>query len=137
DQMSQAIDLYPIRIKEAESGLDAARAMLELATVNLERTEVRAPFEARVKSVNVEAGQFLSPGAPVLSLADDSTLELSVPLDSQDARKWLRFTQASDARTSADLAWFGELEPVTCKIQWTEAPDGQYWEGRLHRVETL
>jgi len=132
DQMARMIALYPIQIKEAQSGLASARARLSLAEINLKRCRVASPFEGRVKSVALENNQFVAPGQNVLTLADDSLLEIRVPVDSRDARKWLMFKSGSndDART----AWFQDLEPAPCTISWTEEPKGHIWEGRIHRV---
>lgn len=105
--------------------------VLETAETNLERCEVRAPFNARVKSVSLEKGQYVTPGQNVVILADDSVLEIQVPLDSRDAREWLRFNgEKADGKT----AWFASLEQVLCKIRWTENNNGQTWDGQLHRV---
>jgi len=132
DQLEQALALYPIGIREAQAGLAAAKAALALATLSLERAEVRAPFNARVKMVQLEVGQMVAPGAPVLMLANDAMLEISVSLDSRDARSWLRFQEEG----SADgVSWFGDVEPVACRVIWTEQPDGHCWTGVLHRVE--
>ncbi len=131
DLMVQAVSLYPIRIKEAEGGLASAQARLSLAEANLRRCEVRAPFDGRIKAVSLEKGQYVSPGQQVLTLADDSMLEIHVPLDSRDARRWLRFDDPGDRRQSA---WFSGLIPMPCKIRWTEMGDDVSWEGRLHRV---
>ena len=103
---------------------------LETAETNLERCEVRAPFNARIKSVTLEKGQYVSPGQPVLTLADDAVLEIEVPLDSRDARKWLRF----DGKKNEKIAWFSGLEQLPCQISWTENNNGLTWNGRLHRV---
>ena len=86
DQLDQALALYPIQIKEAQSSLASARARLSVAVVNLDRCTVAADFDARVKSVSIERGQYVAPGQQALTLADDSTLEIHVPLDSRDAR---------------------------------------------------
>jgi RND family efflux transporter MFP subunit len=134
DQLRQMVELYGPRIAEAQSALAAAVAQEELAQANLSRTEVRAPFAARIKMANVEAGQYVAPGTPVLHLADDSVLEVSVPLDSIDARRWLRFTETPTAESGA---WFNHLEPVTCKIFWTEEPGAHTWYGNLDRVESF
>jgi hypothetical protein len=68
-------------------------------------------------------------------LADDRELEIQVPLDSRDARRWLRFRDLSAvAKNETDSAWFGDLEPVTCAIHWTEQSNGTPWQGRLDRV---
>lgn len=131
DQMAQAVSLYPIRIKEAESGLDSAKARLSLAEANLKRCEVRAPFDGRVKSVALEKGQYVSPGQQVLVLADDSVLEIHVPLDSREVRSWLRFRNSEQTHNGS---WFSRLVPVVCKIRWTEMNDSNNWEGHLHRV---
>jgi len=104
---------------------------LETAETNLERCEVRAPFNARIKSVSLEKGQYVTPGQNIVILADDSVLEIHVPLDSRDARKWLRFNKDE---TKGKIAWFSALEQAPCKISWTENNNGQIWDGRLHRV---
>ena len=132
DQLEQALTLYPIGIREAQAGLAAAEAALKQAQLSLERTEVRAPFNARVKMVQLEVGQMAAPGAPVLMLANDAMLEISVPLDSRDARSWLRFREQGGGE---GVSWFGDLKPVPCRITWTEQPAGHSWTGTLHRVE--
>lgn len=140
DLLDQAITLYPLRVDEARSALASARANLENARIDLARTQVVAPFDARVKSVNLEVGQLVGPtssgmnGSPALELADDSVLQISVPLDSREARRWLQF-DGKNVSSSSDVAWFSNLRPVTCTIRWTEDPQGHCWEGVLDRVE--
>lgn len=131
DQMARQIALYPIQIKEADSTLASAKARLTLADINLKRCRVAAPFDGRVKNAGLETGQFVSPGQVVLTLADDSLMEIHVSIDSRDAKKWLRFKPRDMGHKSA---WFADLEPYVCKIRWTEDPEGNVWEGRLHRV---
>ncbi len=132
DQLAQLVALYPLRIQEAESGLDAAKAGLDKAEIHLARTEVRAPFNARLKDVRIEVGQYATPGAPLLTLADDSVLEISVPLDSRDVRSWIQFQEAPAANGES---WFGRPEPVQCRITWTEGTGEHCWLGTLNRIE--
>lgn len=131
DQMAQTVALYPIRIKESRSSLAAARARLKQAQANLERCEVRAPFTGRLTLASVEQGQFVAPGTAVAAMADDTVLEIQVPLDSRDVRQWLRF---ADLETSTAGAWFGRPEAVECRVRWTEDKQGHVWRGTLHRV---
>jgi RND family efflux transporter MFP subunit len=131
DQLNKALALYPIQIKEALSSLASARARLSVAAVNLDRCTVEADFDARVKSVFIEQGQYVAPGQQALTLADDSTLEIHVSLDSRDARQWLQF---SGSRQQGGSAWFTGLEPVICSIRWTEESGSHTWHGTLHRV---
>ena len=130
-QMKQTLALYPIHIRVAQNSLAAAQARLAVAKVNLARCTVAADFNARVKSVSIERGQYVAPGQQVLTLVDDSTLEIRIALDSRDARQWLKF---NGSRDPGGIAWFTGLEPVTCNIRWTEDSDSHIWQGRLHRV---
>lgn len=132
DQLSQALEVYPVRIREAESALRAAEARRDLAQIALQRTVVKAPFNARVQSVTLEEDQYVAPGANILTLADDSILEISVPLDSREARKWLQFKNPGEKLVDA---WFRQVVPVPVEIRWTEDPTGHVWKGYLHRVE--
>ena len=132
DAMAQAVSLYPLQIREAESSLTSARARLDVARTNLARCEVKAPFTARIKAVNLETGQYVTSGTPALTLADDTVLEIQVPLDSRDARNWLQFENApGDSQTTA---WFGKLKPASCTLRWTEDKTGSAWTGTLNRV---
>ncbi len=131
DQMNLTLEVYPFQIREAESGLASAEARLSLARTNRIRCLVKAPFTGRIKSSMLEKGQYVSPGQQVLTLADDSQLEIRVPLDSRDARKWLQFSNKASTRNTA---WFAGLKPVPCSIRWTEDKNGHAWTGRLHRV---
>ena len=131
DQMKQALALYPIQIKEAQNSLASARARLSVAAVNLDRCTMATDFDARVKSVFIERGQYVAPGQQVLTLADDAILEIQVPLDSRDASRWLQF---NGGRGQGGATWFAGLEPVVCNIRWTEENARHRWQGRLHRV---
>jgi RND family efflux transporter MFP subunit len=130
DQMAQTVELYPIRIQETRHSLSAARARLDVARARRRRCDVYAPFDGRIEAVFIEKGQYVSAGQQAVTMADDSVLEIQVPIDSRDAKNWLRF----DAGTRFSDAWFGPVSPVACNVRWTEAPDGSGWCGTLDRV---
>ncbi len=131
EQMAKAVELYPLQIKETESSLLSAKSRMETAKIRLERCSVKAPFNGRIKSVSLEEGQYVSPGMSVITLANDSVLEIQVPLDSRDANKWLPF---DDNSNNTSNAWVKGLKNVACKVRWTESTSAEYWEGTLDRV---
>jgi membrane fusion protein, multidrug efflux system len=55
----------------AESGVAAAQAELHFAKLQLQYTKVLAPNSGRVTNRNVEAGNFVSAGQPLLSIVPD------------------------------------------------------------------
>ncbi len=89
------------------------------ARIKLERCRVYAPFTCRITLKKIEKGQYVSPGKIVLGLADDSILELEVPLDSGDAFQWLQFSR-NMMEGPVTEAWFAELKPVQVEVIWTE-----------------
>lgn len=108
----------------AADRLAQVRQAMTRAAINLERCRVTAPFSCRITSKNIEKGQYVSPGKIVLGLADDSVLELEVPVDSRDALEWLQFAVAENGGKATE-AWFSKLQPVQCKVNWTEDPKNQ------------
>lgn len=106
------------------------------AGIKLERCRVLAPFRCRITSKNIEKGQYVAPGKIVLGLADDSVLELEVPLDSRDAFEWLPFVGNTHDKPVASAAWFAAVEPVQCEVIWTEDVNNKA-TGVLNRVSSF
>jgi RND family efflux transporter MFP subunit len=66
------------RADAAQARLDQANRQLELARNRMAYTTLVAPFDGVVTAINAEVGQVLSEGTPVVSVARDDTLEVSV-----------------------------------------------------------
>jgi len=132
EQLDQAVALYPFHIQEARSALKAARARTMQAEISLENCRVKAPFRARVASESIDIGAHVSPGVAVVTLVDDAVLEIQVPLDSRDVRRWLVFNDPAAGVESR--SWFADVAQRPCRIRWTEDPQGPARAGRLHRV---
>ncbi|MFK7898786.1 MAG: efflux RND transporter periplasmic adaptor subunit [Myxococcota bacterium] len=64
----------------AEADWQDARAALEQATRDLDRTELRAPFQGRVREKNVDVGQFTNRGSVVGRLYATDYAEIRLPL---------------------------------------------------------
>lgn len=103
---------------------------LTLAEINLERCKVAAQFNGRLSYVALEKGQFVAPGQHVLTLVDDSILEINVPIDSRFASNWLLFEDNGSKKNHT----FSDLVRVPCTIKWTEGDEGTSWTGLLHRI---
>jgi RND family efflux transporter MFP subunit len=67
----------------AEQALRAARSAYQRAELNLERTTLKAPFNAMVLQENAEVGQVLSPGAPIMTLVgtDRFRVRVAIPVE--------------------------------------------------------
>jgi multidrug efflux pump subunit AcrA (membrane-fusion protein) len=132
DQVKKALALYPAMQEEGRAVLDTARLKAEHAAQEVLRTEIKAPFAGRIKLVQVQLGQSVSPGVPLVVLADDSYLEISISLDADVARTRLQFETDDNAPSQA---WFADLRQVECNVLWAEGDSQQEWTGFLDRIE--
>ncbi len=64
----------------AEATLEDSRANVEQANLNLERTEVKAPFTGLVRDESVDIGQLVGPGSPVATIYATDRLEVRLPI---------------------------------------------------------
>ena len=130
DQMKRSLSLYPVKIKEAEAAVVSAKADVDKAEANLARCTVVAPFTCRIKATAMEKGEYATAGSEIVTLADDSLMEILVSLDAREATSWLSF-QNKDRVSSP--GWFPKPEPVACDIQWIEN-NTHTWTGTLARL---
>lgn len=67
-----------------EAELSGARAQLQMAEWNLDRSELRAPFDGHVVTRHLELGQVVAPGTPAFDFVELTTLEVDAALPATD-----------------------------------------------------
>ena len=72
------------QLAAAQARVEADRADLKKALLNLERTVLRAPFDGRVSQENVDVGQYVSTGQALASLYSIGAAEIVLPLKDDD-----------------------------------------------------
>ena len=121
-----ALDDAERAARVARANVREARVALERAERDLGRTEIRAPFEGRVREERVDVGQFLSRGQSFATLYATDFVEVRLPIaDAQLAHLelpiWVRG------------AWSAEGPPVILSADF--AGERRRWTGRLVRTE--
>jgi RND family efflux transporter MFP subunit len=84
DKKPPALVAKEPQLAAAKAGLEADKADLRKALLNLERTRLKAPFAGRVGEENVDVGQYVSPGQSVGTLYSTEAAEIVVPLEGGD-----------------------------------------------------
>lgn len=72
------------QLVSARARLQSAKAEAQRAARNLERTVLRAPFDAVVRQESVEVGAVLAPGTQLATLFSERSLEVELPLRLED-----------------------------------------------------
>ena len=124
-------------VEKAESAMNSisdrisqVEQTLRLAALRLERCVVRAPFTCRISEVTIEENEYVTLGKKLMTIVDDSDLEIIVSLDSRDVINWLQF-DADEALENPN--WFKRMESAECQIVWTEN-DKVRGNGKIDRV---
>src|SRR5262249_34742951 len=87
-------------LDQRQSQLDQARAMILNPEALIAQKLIRAPFSGQLGTRQVEVGQYLTPGAPIVTLTDLSMLYVNFTLPSQ-MRSQISVGQRADVSADA------------------------------------
>lgn len=105
--------LFPLRIEQAQRRRETHRAELQLAELDLARTEVRPPFAGSLSEVAVEVGQYVRSGDRLVRLTDPAIVQVAVPISLPDFAR-LEPLLRSGRQPAVELA-----ENETAPPRWT------------------
>lgn len=110
----------------ADAAREDAKASVDRAQIDLERTVIQAPFNGRVRTEDIDIGQFVPKGAMVAKVYDTDRLEVRLPLaDAQLAYLDARYAQTGLA---------GDM-PASVTLTADYAGTEQTWDAKLLRTE--
>lgn len=92
--------LYEPQLKSARAALASATASVERALLDLERTRILAPFNARVRSENIDLGQYVRTGTAVAVISGTDRAEIAVPVPLDDLQ-WLTGSLSGNGKNAA------------------------------------
>ncbi|WP_051785689.1 efflux RND transporter periplasmic adaptor subunit [Endozoicomonas numazuensis] len=111
-------------VEEASANVKAASAQLEKARRDLERTQIRAPYDGMVRDRSINLGQFVSMGTQAGSIFAIADAEVRLSLKPSD----LTFINLPSAGDVVD-------EPIAVELSQSMGNRTLMWEASLDRVE--
>ena len=115
------------QIAEVQASLAAAEAGLRQAQYDLERTVILAPFAGRVRSKQVDVGQFVQRGMAVATLYSVDVAEVKLPIPNAELEFCTLPLAYRDSTTTRD----GPTVRLTARF----AGRNHVWKGRIVRTE--
>lgn len=82
DDKRAEVARYESLLAEANAAIARARANLELAELDMKRSEIRAPYNGIVIARQAVAGAYINTGAPVVNLLNDEAMEIEADVPS-------------------------------------------------------
>ncbi|MEM9233181.1 MAG: efflux RND transporter periplasmic adaptor subunit [Pseudomonadota bacterium] len=121
---ASALTLREPQLARATAEYESAQADLSGAQLALRRTEIRAPFNGRVRSISANFGQFVGVGSPIGVLFSTDIAEVRLPLSDSDlAKLQLPLAFSSDYGSGPNVTFTTSAAGAT-----------RTWEGHLVRV---
>ncbi|HKJ17493.1 MAG TPA: efflux RND transporter periplasmic adaptor subunit [Xanthomonadales bacterium] len=114
------------QVEEARAMILSAEAQLAEARVNLARTNIKVPFQGRVRVKDVGLGQYVTPGESLGTVFSTDTIEIRLPLtDTQLFELGLPLGFVAESRESAPA--------VTLRASVGQRDYN--WKGRIVRTQ--
>jgi RND family efflux transporter MFP subunit len=115
------------QLAQARAAAEAAEAALSQARLNLERTQIKAPYDGRIRSKNVDLGEYVSPGVPLATIYAVDIAEVRLPVPDEEMA-YLDCCIDFRSQTPA---------PPDLDVDLSASYGGQvhHWSGRIMRVE--
>ena len=125
--------LLPVQLRQKRAALSANQSELKGATLQLSRTKIVAPFDARVRETSLEIGDFVSVGKSVGKIYDVSALEVPVSLPVEDARwAFRRNREIPFPRSQEEVNSFFPA----ARVSWNQFGKKFEWTGRVSLVDS-
>ena len=144
DTSPEPLVLHVPQLRAAEARLSAATARVAEAQLRLQRTELRAPFDGRVRQTSLDESQYVLAGQPVARLFSIHKAEIVVPVPDEDLQ-WIEVPtpEAASAPSAGesrvhDRAGVEQspLRPTSQATVSAEYGGRQYvWDGKVTRSE--
>ncbi len=114
------------RLSIAKASAREVRARLSRAERDLMRTEIRAPYDGRVRTEKVDVGQFVNRGAAIAMIYATDLSEVRLPINDEE----LAFINLS-----LSAGGIGDNDPVTVSLKADFAGSEHAWQGAITRTE--
>ncbi|MDZ7923117.1 MAG: efflux RND transporter periplasmic adaptor subunit [Marinagarivorans sp.] len=114
------------QLAAAEANRAFAQADLAIAELNVERTQIIAPFNGRIKQTHANLGQYVSQGTRLATLYDSGAVEIRLPLTEHQAGLIHLPLIAEQKHTSPAVT-----------ITATVAGQKQQWQGLITRTDAF
>jgi len=109
-------------IRQAKARVEAQEKHVEFLEAELEKRTTKAPFDGFVVQEHTNIGQWLSKGAPVVTLADLTSVEVEVQIDQQYIDQIHAGSQVAlkIQGTGSSREWTGTVYTVVPRSNWEE-----------------
>jgi len=112
------------KLQAAQAAQATAQAAVDLAELNLARTEVRAPADGQINDRTVRVGDYVTAGKPVLALLDTTSFRVDGYFEETRLRGVAPGQPVDIRLMGEDVALHGHVESIAAGIEDRYRTDG-------------
>lgn len=135
--LKNTLALIPFQKKALHAALDLNQAGLEQAQIDLEKTQIHAPFDCRLTDVNIEPGQFVGSGQALFKAHGIDATQINARFRMETLRHLLGShieTRLLDPKMDTDI--FRQLfAGITAKVTLQNTDWSVTWDARIDRLK--
>ncbi len=122
-QEAKELYLRKPQLDQAQAQMLAAQADLNTARDNLERTRIRAPYDALIRQKHVELGQFVAAGSQLADIFSVDYAEIRLPIP-QSKLAYLELPGLDGSESGSSIDVYTDV-----------GGEVKHWTAQLHRTE--
>ncbi len=125
-KVASDLTLRKPQLREAQANLQSAEADLQNAKIRLARTEVKAPFNGRVREKIADIGQYVGPGTRLGRIFSTDIAEVRLAISDEDL-----------AQINLPFAYVAKNRRTAPQVELTATVGGivRTWHGRIMRTD--
>jgi len=133
--LNNSLNIVPAQRQSLTALLDAKRAKLELAQLDLDHATIKAPFDCRLSEVSLEKGQFLPTGKTLFEAHGTTVTEVSAQFPIDQIRTLLTSKgKPINIPLSGAMELMREIFDVQATVRMKTGDFQVEWTGRFDRI---
>ena len=137
EDLQGRIDSYESRRQSINSQIARAEQAVQNSETILGRTEVTLPFDARIGTVSVDKGEFVSVGSKLFEAVDLKGVEITAQLSLDSMRKLVSHMEGAPAADEPIIHTGGRINDrlnLSTRVRLTNGMPMATWEARVLRI---
>jgi len=127
---------FPSRVAQQQARVDRAEAQWSQSLINLDKTEVRAPFGGPVLEVKVAVGDHSALSTPLVVMADDGEFVIRAPVPNIYAQRFRTYI-SNDLPIASHAEIGGKIVKLELERLASDVKTGQSGLDAFFRVQTF
>ena len=137
EDLQGRIDSYESRRQSINSQIARAEQAVQNSETILGRTEVSLPFDARIGTVSVDKGEFVSVGSKLFEAVDLKGVEITAQLSIDSMRKLVSHMEGAPTADEPIIHTGGRINDrlnLSTRVRLTNGMPMATWEARVLRI---